>query len=532
MSEVQRSNKAITLIVACLGSFMLLLDTSIVTLALPRIQADLHANLSDLQWTVDAYILPFAVLMLSAGTLGDRFGRKRLFLTGLILFVIGSALSGFAPTLSWLLFGRVVQGVGAAALSPGSLSVLVAAFSDARARTQAIGAWSGISGIALAIGPLLGGVLVHVWNWPAIFFINVPIGLIALALGWSGLTESRNPHARHLDLPGQVLVIAGLTCLVMGIIEAGSLGWTSPVILSLFAGAVIFLIAFVLVEQRTREPLLPLQLFRIRAFSVSNIVAFIVGVTILSTIFFIAQYFQQVQGYSVLEAGLRTFPISMGAFLMAPFAGMIAGRIGSRVPMLVGALLTACAVLLLTVTIRPDSSYGSLWWILALMGLGLGLTLSPATAAVSSATPPNRVALGSSMFTTSNEIGNTIGVAVIGALVVLQFSGNIIAQLTQRGISSQVSTSIAQQVALAGAQASHLSLPARLPMSSVALHQALNQAFVDSLRGSFLISSALLLLAALLVAVAFRQPPVSEQEGQADVPVVREDYVATAAEER
>ena len=531
MSEVQRSKKAITLLVTCLGSFMLLLDTSIVTLALPRIQADLHANLSDLQWTVDAYILPFAVLMLSAGTLGDRFGRKRLFLSGLILFLIGSTLCGFAPSLSWLLFGRAVQGIGAAALSPGSLSVLVAAFTDPRTRTQAIGMWSGISGIALAIGPLLGGVLVQFGSWPAIFFVNLPIGILALILAWPGLAESRNPHARHIDLPGQVLVIAGLACLVIALIEASSLGWTSPLILSLFAGAVIFLIAFVFVERRVREPLLPLQLFRIRAFSVSNVVALIVGLTILSTIFFIAQYFQEVQGYSVLEAGLRTFPISIGAFLMAPFAGMIAGRIGSRLPMLCGALLTCVAIFLLAVSLRPDSGYGSLWWIFAMMGLGLGLTLSPATAAVFSATPPNRTALGSSMFTTSNEIGNTIGVAVIGALVALQFSSNIISQLTQRGISVQMSTSIAQQAAAAGAQASHLSLPTQLPISSLVLHQALNQAFVDALHGSLLVSSALLLIATLLIAIAFKQAPVTESVEQAEVPVMNEKRVATVGEE-
>lgn len=332
MRKIPRTNKAITLIVTCMGSFMLLLDTSIVTLALPRIQTDLHANLFDLQWAVDAYILPFAVLMLTAGTLGDRFGRKRLFLFGLVLFVIGSAMSGFAPGLDWLLFGRVVQGVGAAALSPGSLSVLVAAFPESHERAQAIGAWGGISGIALAVGPLLGGVLVQFWSWPAIFFVNVPIGLFAFALAWPGLSESRNLNARHIDLPGQLLVIIGLTCLIIAIIQGGSLGWTSPLILGFFFGAVVCLAAFLLVENRVREPLLPLQLFTIRVFSVTNVVALVVGFAALSTIFFMAQYFQQVQGYTVLEAGLRTFPISMGAFLMAPFAGMIAGRIGSRLP--------------------------------------------------------------------------------------------------------------------------------------------------------------------------------------------------------
>lgn len=505
MSEVHRTNKVITLIVTCIGSFMLLLDTSIVTLALPRIQADLHANLSDLQWAVDAYILPFAVLMLTAGTLGDRFGRKRLFLSGLVLFVIGSAISGFAPTIGWLFFGRAVQGVGAGALSPGSLSVLVAAFPEPRARAQAIGAWGGISGIALAAGPLLGGVLVQVWSWPAIFFVNVPIGLVALALAWPGLSESRNPDARHIDLPGQLLVIAGLTCLVMAIIQGGSQGWTSPLILGLFVGAVVCLSVFLLVETQVREPLLPLQLFTMRVFSIANVTALIVGFTALSTIFFVAQYFQQVQGYTVLEAGLRTFPISMGAFLMAPFAGMIAGRIGPRLPITLGALLTGCAIFLLATSLAPDSSYATLWWILAMMGIGLGLILSPANAAVFSATPPNRTGLGASMFTTSNEIGNTLGVAVIGALVLQQFSGNITSQLTQRGLPASVSATIANKVAAAGAQANHLPLPAQLPLPQAVLHQAINQAFVDSLHGPFLISSACLLATAVLVAFSFKQ---------------------------
>lgn len=509
MSEVHRTNKAITLMVSCIGSFMLLLDTSIVTLALPRIQTDLHANLLDLQWTVDAYILPFAVLMLTAGTLCDRFGRKRLFLFGLLLFMIGSTISGFAPTIGWLFFGRAVQGVGAGALSPGSLSVLVAAFPDPRARAQAIGIWGGLSGIALAIGPLVGGILVQLWNWPAIFFVNVPIGLIAFALAWPGLSESRNPDARRIDLPGQVLVIAGLTCLVMAIIEGASQGWISPLILGLFFGAVIFLATFLLVERRVREPLLPLQLFTIRAFSIANIVALITGFTTLSTIFFVAQYLQQVQGYTVLGAGLRTFPISMGAFLMAPFAGMIAGRIGSRLPMAVGALLTGGAIFLLATSLEPDTSYASLWWILAIMGLGLGLILSPANAAVFSATPPQRTGLGASMFTTSNEIGNTLGVAVIGAFVLQQFPGNIAFQLTQRGVPTSASAAIANKIAAGGAQANQLPLPAQLSLPVAAWHQAINQAFVDALRGSLLLSSACLILAAVLVICFFKQGQTS-----------------------
>src|SRR6516164_1941417 len=195
MSTTRRTSQVITLVVTCLGLFMVFLDGSIVNVALATIQTDFHAHLSDLQWVVDAYALPFAALLLTAGTLGDRFGRKRLFLAGLVLFVLGSLLCGFAPTLSWLLFGRAVQGVGAAALMPGSLSVLVAAFPEPRARAQAIGIWAGVSGVALAAGPLVGGVLIQIASWPAIFFVNLPVGVLALALGLPLLAESRNPNA-------------------------------------------------------------------------------------------------------------------------------------------------------------------------------------------------------------------------------------------------------------------------------------------------------------------------------------------------
>jgi len=504
MNATHRASQVITLVVTCLGSFMILLDASIVTLALPRIQADLHTGLSDLQWVVDAYTLPFAVLMLTAGTLGDRFGRKRLFLAGLVLFVLGSTLCGFAPALSWLLFGRVVQGVGAAALSTGSLSVLAAAFPDPRQRAQAIGLWSGISGVALAAGPLLGGLLTQIGSWPAIFFVNLPVGVVAFVLAWPLLAESRNPSAQRIDLPGQLLVIAGLTCLVMAIIQGGSQGWTSPLILGLFLGAVVFLTAFLLVEARVREPLLPLQLFANRVFSVANIAALIVGFASLGSIFFLAQFFQQVQGYTVLEAGLRTFPISMGAFLTAPFAGRLAGRIGPRLPIVLGGLLSGSALFLL-IGLESDSGYATLWWILGIF----------------SATPPHRAGLGSSMFNTSNRFGNTLGIAVLGAFVVQQFSGNITSQLTQRGVPGPIGATIANKIAAAGAQASQVHLSGRLPLPPAALHQAINQAFVDALHGSFLISGIAFLAAAVLVAFLFqRQRAPSTSGAPADAGVL------------
>lgn len=523
MSTTHRTNKGITLVVTCLGFFMVLLDASIVTVALPTIQADLHANLSDLQWAVDAYTLPFAALLLTAGTLGDRFGRKRLFLSGLVLFLIGSTFCGFAPTLGWFLFGRVAQGLGAAALTPGSLSVLVSAFSEPRERAQAIGIWSGISGMALAAGPLVGGLLIQVSSWPAIFFVNLPVGVVALALGWPGLSESRNPNAQQIDLPGQVLVTGGLTCLIMALIESSSQGWTSPLILGLFIGSAVCFSVFLLVEARVREPMLPLHLFVSRVFSVANVTAVVVGFALLGTVFFVAQYFQIVQGYTALQSGLRTLPATMGMFVVAPFAGWLVARLGPRLPIVLGTLLSSGALFLMT-SLTPFSSYASIWWILGMWGIGFGFMLSPLTAAVLSATPPSRAGLGSSMISTSRQVGATLGIAVLGAVVLQQFSGNIISQLIQRGVPASISTTIANKIAAAGAQAGQIPLSGRLPLPQALLHQAINQAFVDALHGSFLISGIALLIAGLLVAILFpyKQRQTRTSAEPVDVPITTE----------
>jgi EmrB/QacA subfamily drug resistance transporter len=308
MSTTHRSRSMITLVVSCLGTFIVLLDTTIVVTALPTIQNSLHANLSDLQWAIDAYSLPFAALMLTGGTLGDRFGRKRFFLSGLVLFLLGSGFCGFAPTLGWLLFGRAVQGIGAAALGPGSLSILAAAFPDPRKRTQAIGLWAGISGLGLAAGPLAGGLLIQLSSWPAIFFVNLPFGIVVLALGLPFLIESRNPSARRIDIAGQILVTAALVCLAVGLIEGPTQGWTSLLILGLFIGSAVCFAAFLLVEARVGEPMLPLSLFKNTAFSVTNLASLVLGATMVGAIFFLIQFFQQVQGYTALEASVRTLP--------------------------------------------------------------------------------------------------------------------------------------------------------------------------------------------------------------------------------
>jgi EmrB/QacA subfamily drug resistance transporter len=407
--------------------------------------------------------LPFAALMLTAGTLGDRFGRKRLFLAGLVLFLLGSLLCGFAP----LLVGRAVQGIGAA-------------------------------------GPLVGGVLIQLSSWPAIFFVNLPVGIVALALGWPLLSESRNPKAKRIDLSGQVLVTGALTCLIMALIESSSQGWTSALILGLFSGAAVCLAAFLLVEARVREPMLPLGLFRNRIFSVANVAGLLLGFAMLGTFFFITQFLQSAQGYTPLEAGLWTLPTTAGMFVIAPLAGLLTARLGARLPIVLGGLLAALALFLL-LSIEPDTSYATLWWKFGLYGIGLGLMLSPLTAAVLSGTPQELAGLGSSVNNTSRQVGFSLGVAVLGTFVVQQFTSNIASQLTQAGVPASLGATIASKIASAGAQACQAQLSGRLPLPAAALHQAINQAFVDALHGSYLIAGTAPLAAALLVAFLLQQ---------------------------
>ncbi len=499
-----RAIKLGTLAVTCIGFFMVLLDASIVTVALPTIQTQLQAQLSDLQWVVDAYTLPFAALLLTAGTLGDRFGRKRMFLAGLVIFTLGSAMCGAAPTLAWLIAGRVAQGIGGAALSPGSLSVLAAAFTSPRERTQAVGVWSAVSGMALAAGPLLGGVLIQLSSWNAIFYVNLPIGALAFISGAFVLRESRNPNAKRIDAPGQLLAVAALTALTFGLIEGQTDGWTSPLILSLFGATVVLALAFVYVEARSTEPMLPLSLFKNPIFSTANFAALTVGFALLGTVFFVSQFFQEVQGYTALQSGERTLPNTVGIFIMAPLAGRITARFGPRLPVAVGTLLSGVALLLLT-RITPATPYSDIWWNLAMLGIGFGLTMSPLTAAVLAATPPTRAGLASSVVNASRQIGSVLGIAVLGAVVEHQEGANLASSLTARHVPSTLSDTIANTIATAGAAAGRLHLSSALPFPRSALRGLIGQAFTGALHPSFVISAvALLITSALAVALLGR----------------------------
>ncbi|ARF53119.1 MFS transporter [Streptomyces gilvosporeus] len=417
-----RPNRAVLLTVTCLGQFMVLLDNAIVGAALPDMQHRLHTQLTGLQWIVDAYVLLVAMLLLSGGVFADRFGRKRVYLAGVTVFTAASVLCSLAPSVGWLIAGRVLQGIGAAALSPASLALLAAACPVPQERIKAIGLWAGLSGIGLAAGPVAGGVLTDAFGWPAIFLVNLPIGVILLTVGLRHLDESRNPSAPAIDIPGTVLSVLAVGALTYGLIEGGARGWTSPMILSSFATAAILLAAFLAVEARRSAPMLPLRLFRQRLFTVSNTAMTAVGFALMGSSFFFSQFFVYVQGSSILRAGLQTLPVSVAMVIVSPYAGRLAVRYGFRSVVTIGLAVAGSGLLALGV-VRADTGYGNVWWRLGVVGIGFALTMSPLTGAAIQAVSPQEGGLASGISSTTRQIGAVLGVAVLGAVVRTRQSG-------------------------------------------------------------------------------------------------------------
>ena len=422
MPATDRKAQLLTLGACCMGLFMVMLDNTVVNVALPSIQRELGATVPGLALVLDAYILVFASLLLTAGSLGDRFGRRRVFRAGLVLFTAASALCGLAPSLPALVAARALQAVGAAALLPGSLSILTAAFPDPRERVQAIGLWSGVSAMALAAGPVVGGLLTDGLGWRWVFYVNLPVGVAAVVVAGRVVTESRNPAAGRLDLPGLLLGSLGLGAVTLGLIESDQRGWGSPEIVGLLAAGVGLLAAFGAVEARRADPMLSPRLFRDGAFSAANSVVLLAGFALLGFVFFNTLYFQAVHGWSPLQAGLRSLPNTLAVVVCAPLAGRLASRYGYRVPVTAGLLLAAAALLALT-GIQADTPYGELWWKLALFGAGLGLSIAPATAAGVAAMPGAQAGVASAVIQTSRQVGAALGVAVLGAVAAAHDGG-------------------------------------------------------------------------------------------------------------
>jgi EmrB/QacA subfamily drug resistance transporter len=414
----------------CFALFMIMLDNTAVNVALPSIQRSLHATTSTLEWTVNAYTLSFAVLLVTGGRLGDLFGRRRLFMLGVVVFASASAAIGFSPSDTWLVAWRAVQGAGSAMMMPATLSIISNAFPP-QERGKAIGTWAGVSAMALAIGPVVGGFLVETVSWQSIFFLNLPVAVAAVLVALFAVRESRDETvARTVDIPGVATLTISLAALVLALVEGNSWGWGSMRIIALVALAIVGLTSFVQIELRRKVPMVDFGFFRARTFVGANAVAFIVSFAMLAMFFFLALYLQNIRGYSPLEAGVRFLPSTALVIVMGPLAGRLADRVGPRPLMTLGLVIVSGALFWLS-HMTVSSSYTMLLPGFILMGIGIGLTMSPMSTAAMNSVEQSKAGVASGILSQNRMVGGTFGVAVTGALV-SSLGGSKIAELLPR----------------------------------------------------------------------------------------------------
>jgi EmrB/QacA subfamily drug resistance transporter len=483
-----RREKIIVLLTLCFALFMAMLDNTVVNVALPTLSRKLGAGVSGLQWIVDGYALAFGSLLLTGGIIGDRFGRKRMFLGGLAVFTLSSLLCGLSGSTSQLIAFRALQGVGGALLMPGTLSILSVTFPP-HERAKAIGIWAGVSALALALGPTVGGWMVEHVGWQSVFFLNVPIGLAGLVVGWRVVRESRSPVFRRLDLPGLGLGTAALFSVTYGLIQANQRGWGDPVILTCLILSAILGAAFLAWERHTDHAMMPLSFFRIPAFSAGNAVAFAVSLGMFGTFFFMSLYMQVVRGYTPFQTGLRFLPLTGMVIVTAPNAGRLASRHGSKWPMTIGMTMAGTGLYLLS-HLGTTTPFALIIPVLMMMGIGMGLTMTPMTAAVMNAVGPERAGLGSAMTNTSREIGGVFGIALLGTLLTIRLKSVLTASLAGLGLATAQQAPILETAGHGRIDPSTLaSLP---PRQAGAVQEAFGQSFLSGFRLALLVGACVL----------------------------------------
>jgi EmrB/QacA subfamily drug resistance transporter len=483
-----------TLGAMCFALFMMMLDNTVVNVALPSIQRDLHVSLSGLEWTINAYTLTLAVLLITGGRLGDIFGRRRIFLLGVLVFGASSLIIGLAPNEGVLVAFRAIQGVGAAMMMPATLSIITQTFPPEQ-RGMAIGTWAGVSAMALAIGPVIGGLLTQDVSWRAIFFINPPIALIAIAVTLFATRESRDETVgRTVDYAGIIALTGSLTAFVLALIEGNSWHWGSPGIAALFTIAALGLVAFVRIELRSRAPMVDFSFFRARSFLGSNVVAFFVTFAMFSQFFFVTLYMQNVLHYSPLEAGVRFLPSTVLIIIAGPIAGRLADRIGPRPLMTLGLAIVAGALLIQS-GITTHSGYGLLLPGFIMMGIGMGLVMSPMSTAAMNAVERTKAGVASGTLSMSRMVGGTFGVAVMGALVTAIGRSKIDSALPSLPASAR--TALANGLG-AGGTGQHV------PAHIIAVT---HDAFVSALGTGLVLGGVVAAIAAVVAAVLIERRP-------------------------
>jgi EmrB/QacA subfamily drug resistance transporter len=417
----EENRKWLTLAAVSVGLFMIMLDNTVVNVALPSIQRELDADLSELEWIVTGYALTFASLMLVGGKLADAYGRRKIFVLGIIVFTLASLLCGLADSSEMLIGARVLQGAGAALMNPATLSIIAATFPP-RQRGTAIGIWAGVSALALAIGPLVGGLITEHLDWSWIFFVNIPIGILGIVASYLFIDESRDETHVRLDLPGLATSAVGLFALTYALIEANTYGWSSTRIVGSFVLAGVSLSAFVLLERHQRDPMLPLELFRSGTYTGSNLVVLLVALAMFGVFFFVSLYMQNILGYSPVQAGAAFLPMTIVIILVAPIAGKTSDRIGSRGLMTSGMVLIAVQLVMFS-RLSADASFWDLFPALILGGFGMAMTMTPSAAAATRSVPVDKAGVGSAVLNSARQVGGTMGIAIMGAIMASEAGG-------------------------------------------------------------------------------------------------------------
>jgi len=423
-ANLSRRRRALVLAICCMSLFIVGIDVTIVNVALPSIQRELHAPVSGLQWVVDAYTIVVASFLMLSGSTGDRIGRRRTFQTGLALFTLGSLACSLAPALGWLVAFRALQALGGSMLNPVAMSIITNTFTDPAERARAIGLWGAVFGISLALGPVVGGALVTSVGWRGIFWVNIPVGVAAIILTALFVPESRAPRARRLDPVAQVLIVVLLASLTYGIIEGPNAGWASARILTCFGLAVAALISLIAYEPRRDEPLIDLRFFRSAPFSGATVIAICAFAALGGLLFLNTLYLQDVRGYSALRAGLYLLPIGAMTLLLAPVTGRIVAARGPRLPLIVAGIATTAGGVMLT-RLSRDSSVGFLMACYVVLGIGCGTVNAPITNTAMSGMPRSQAGVAAGIASTSRQVGSTLGVAVLGSAVLSSLHGSL-----------------------------------------------------------------------------------------------------------
>jgi EmrB/QacA subfamily drug resistance transporter len=485
------------LIVVCVAVFMLLLDITVVNVALPNIEKELHTSFTDLQWVVDAYALTLAATMLNAGSLGDLIGRKRVFLVAIALFAAASALCGAATSPLWLIVARGAQGIGGAGMFAVSLAIISQEF-HGRERGTAFGIWGATVGMAVAIGPLVGGALTTYVGWRWIFFVNVPIGVAVVAGGIRELHETRDEERGGFDLPGLVALTAGLFALVIGLFRGTDWGWSSGRIVGLFAAAAVLLLAFALIESRQAAPMFDFRLFRVPTFTGAQITAFAISSGMFAQFLFLPLYLENVLGYSAVGAGVRFLPLSLVSFVVAPIAGKLSARLPVRF-LLSGGLALCGVALLLMWGIALGSSWTTLLAGFLVAGVGIGFVNAPLASTAVSVVEPRRAGMASGINNTFRQIGIATGIAALGAIFQSRITSNLVA--SGKVPDGQVHR-LAQAVSSGATQEALQAVPAQARSQATTLAHS---AFISGLNEILLVAAFILFAGSLLALVLVRR---------------------------